>query len=133
MSCYSHLTIEERECLMLSHERGESIRQIAKRLGRAPSTVSRELRRNPGPYRAAAAQKRYQCNRKRCVRRAILSDRDLHKLVHFLLGYLWWSPEQVSNRLREENTAQISTSTIYRGLDNGLLQDTLRYSASSTC
>lgn len=127
MSCYNHLTIEERECLMLSRERGESIRQIAKKLGRAPSTVSRELRRNPGPYRASAAQKQYRCNRRRCVRRTVLADRELHKLVHFLLGYLWWSPEQVSNRLREENTAQISTSTIYRGLDNGLLQNTLRY------
>lgn len=127
MSCYIHLTIEERECLMLSHERGESIRQIAKKLGRAPSTISRELRRNPGPYRASAAQKQYHRNRRRCVRRAVLADRELHRLVHFLLGYLWWSPEQISNRLREENTAQISTSTIYRGLDNGLLQDTLRY------
>ena len=127
MSCYSHLTIEERECLMLSYERGESIRQIAKKLGRAPSTISRELRRNPGPYRASAAQKQYHRNRRRCVRRAVLADSELHKLVHFLLGYLWWSPEQIANRLKEENTAQISTSTIYRGLDNGLLQDTLRY------
>ena len=127
MSCYSHLTIEERECLMLSLEKGQSIRQIAKKLGRAPSTISRELRRTPGPYRASVAQKQYHRNRSRCKRRAILEDRELHKLVRFLLGYLWWSPEQISNRLKEENTAQISTSTIYRGLDNGLLQDTLRY------
>lgn len=127
MSYYSHLTIEERECLMLSRERGERIRQIARKLGRATSTISRELCRNPGPYRASAAQKQYHRNRRRCVRRAVLADRDLHKLVHFLLGYLWWSPEHISERLREEYTAQISTSTIYRGLDNGLLQDTLRY------
>lgn len=127
MSCYSHLTMEERESLMLFRESGESIRQIAKKLGRAPSTISRELRRNPAPYRAAAAHKHYKSNRQRSVRRAVLADRELHKLVHFLLGYLWWSPEQISYRLKEEGTAQISTSTIYRALDNGLLQDTLRY------
>ena len=127
MSCYSHLTIEERECLMLSHERGDSIRQIAKKLGRAPSTISRELRRNPDPYRAVSAQKNYKRRRKACVRSKVLHNLELHKMVHFLLGYLWWSPEQISNRFREEGTANISTSTIYRALDNGDLQDTLRY------
>ena len=39
MSCYSHLTIEERECLMLSRERGESIRQIAKNAGLDGSVI----------------------------------------------------------------------------------------------
>ena len=57
MSCYSHLTIEERESLMLFHEEGIGIRQIAKALGRSPSTISRELRRNSGPYRAVSAQR----------------------------------------------------------------------------
>lgn len=127
MSRYSHLTIEERESLMLFYEAGKSIRQIAKELRRAPSTISRELRRNTGPYRAVSAQIRYQTARKKSVRRAVLADKELHKLVHFLLGYLWWSPEQISNRLREEGTARIGTSTIYRALDTGLLQDTLRY------
>lgn len=127
MSCYSHLTIEERESLMLFHEKGMGIRQIAKALGRSPSTISRELRRNLGPYRAVSAQKAYQDRRKRCVRRKILSDANLHKEIHFFLGYLWWSPEQISNRLREEGTAKISASTIYRALENGELQDTLRY------
>lgn len=127
MSCYNHLTTEERESLMLFYEQGLSIRQIAKKLGRAASTISRELRRNPNPYRATTAQKNYLKRRRLCVRRRVLSDLDLHKTVHFLLGYLWWSPEQISNRLREEGTAHISTSTIYRALDNGDLQDTLRY------
>ena len=127
MSCYNHLTIEERESLMLFYEQGLSIRKIANELRRSPSTISRELRRNPGAYRATAAQKRYQERRKRCVRNHVLSDLELHKTVHFLLGYLWWSPEQISNRLRAEGTAKISTSTIYRALENGDLQDTLRY------
>lgn len=127
MSCYNHLTIEERESLMLFREQGLSVRKIAKKLGRAPSTVSRELRRNPNPYRAVAAQKQYQKRRKLSVRQRVLRNPELHKMVHFLLGYLWWSPEQIANRLREEGTAHISTSTIYRALENGDLQDTLRY------
>lgn len=127
MSRYSHLTIEERESLMLFHEAGKSIRQIAKELCRAPSTVSRELRRNPGIYRATAAQRRYVEKRRKCVRHAMLEDKELNKQVRFFLGHFWWSPEQICNRLREEGTAQISTSTIYRALDNGLLRDTLKY------
>lgn len=127
MSCYRHLTMEERESLMLFHDKGESIREIGRKLHRSPSTISRELRRNNGPYRASAAQERYRTVRKRSVRHFILEDKELHGTVHFLLGYLWWSPEQIANRLKEEGTARISTSTIYRALDNNLLQDTLRY------
>ncbi len=127
MSCYHHLTIEERESLMLFHERGKSIREIGRLLHRSPSTISRELRRNPDPYRASTAHRQYTTRRTKCVRHTILSDRELHKLIHFLLGSFWWSPEQISERLREEGTARISASTIYRALENGALQDTLRY------
>lgn len=49
MSCYHHLCMEERESLMLFFEQGKSIRQIANDLKRAPSTISRELRRNAEP------------------------------------------------------------------------------------
>lgn len=127
MSRYNHLTIEERESLMLFYEQGLSIRKIAKELGRSPSTICRELRRNPNPYRATSAQKRYHHKRKRCVRRRILGNLELRKLINFLLGYLYWSPEQISNRLKEEGTASISTGTIYRALENGELRDTLRH------
>jgi len=40
------LNLSDREEILVGVERGESIRQIARRLGRAPSTVMRELRRN---------------------------------------------------------------------------------------
>ncbi|CAN5795666.1 IS30 family transposase [soil metagenome] len=57
-----YLTFAEREELALLHAQGHSIREMARRLGRAPSTVSRELRRNAATrsggfaYRATTAQ-----------------------------------------------------------------------------
>ena len=52
------LTLRQREEIALGQARGESVRAIATALGRAPSTVSRELRRNSdaqGRYRATSA------------------------------------------------------------------------------
>ena len=42
---YKHLTIKEREILMFLRAKGLSIRAVALRLGRNPSTISRELKR----------------------------------------------------------------------------------------
>ena len=57
-----HLSFAEREHLALARARGDGVREIARQLGRAPSTISRELRRNAATrsggfeYRAATAQ-----------------------------------------------------------------------------
>ena len=126
MSCYHHLTIAEREKLYAFFLSGYSMRKIAALLGRSPSTISRELRRNP-EYLPCDAQSRYLQRRKHCVRKPVLADPQLHADVHFWLGYMFWSPEQIANRLKHEGKAFVSTSTIYRALDSGLLQDTLRY------
>ena len=126
MSCYHHLTIAEREKLYTFLHLGYSLRKVASLLGRSPSTISRELKRNPDCL-PCEAQSRYLQRRKRCVRKSVLADPQLHADVHFWLGYMFWSPEQISNRLKHEGKHLISTATIYRALDNGLLQDTLRY------
>ncbi|MCW6172799.1 helix-turn-helix domain-containing protein, partial [Lactiplantibacillus plantarum] len=52
---YKHLTIKEREILMFLRAKGLSIRAVALRLGRNPSTISRELKRCAGNYSPSKA------------------------------------------------------------------------------
>ena len=46
MSRYSHFTTKERECLLVLIKIGKKNSEIAKQMGRSPSTISREIRRN---------------------------------------------------------------------------------------
>ncbi len=59
--CYRHMSAEDRETLSLGLAHGHSLRTMARVLGRAPSTLSRESARNTTrgrPYRACTAQTR---------------------------------------------------------------------------
>jgi IS30 family transposase len=81
---------------------GLSIRQIASRLGRAPSTISRELRRNATRsvgYRPFEAHRRATARRARHHRRRIETNGELRPLVAELLAQRW-SPQQISRQLR---------------------------------
>jgi IS30 family transposase len=96
-----YLSLEERiEIADLRHA-GVSRRQIAARLGRAPSSVSRELRRNAtaAGYRPFEAHRRATANRARQHRRRVETSDELRQLVAELLAQRW-SPEQISRRLR---------------------------------
>src|SRR3546814_18564115 len=66
MSRYSQLSLAERCSIARLHEDGQSIRQIAAALDRQPSTIARELKRNPGAkvgYQPAYAQARAEARR----------------------------------------------------------------------
>jgi IS30 family transposase len=81
---------------------GPSIRQVAGRLGRAPSTISRELRRKAagsGEYRPFEAHRRATARRARSHPRRIEASGELRQLVAELLAQRW-SPERVSRQLR---------------------------------
>jgi IS30 family transposase len=81
---------------------GMSMRKIAVRLGRAPSTISRELRRNAaegGDYRPFEAQRRAVARRARRLPRRIDVSAQLRQLVRELLDRRW-SPQQISRHLR---------------------------------
>ncbi len=124
MSHYHHLSIFEREKLLVMHSEGKSIRTIAKEIGRSASTISRELKRNRLPkqsYSAIAAQNEYSKRRERCRRHKRLSNVALRETVARLFLEQQWSPEQISNRLKYENSEfKISYSTIYRAIYAGL-------------
>lgn len=132
MSCYHHLTILEREQILKYDCLGYSMRRICKELNRNVSTISRELKRNKTKkgYSPNTAQRQYCQRRKRCKRKMVLLQcPELRQMVHFCLASLWWSPEQVANRFQSEAyTYQISTSTIYRALENGCLRACTAYS-----
>jgi IS30 family transposase len=81
---------------------GLSIRKIADRLGRAASTISRELRRNGGGngrYRPFDAHRQATARRARRHRRRIESNLELQGVVAELLSQRW-SPQQISRQLR---------------------------------
>jgi transposase, IS30 family len=81
---------------------GLSIRQIADQLGRAPSTISRELRRNAagnGAYRPFEAHRRATARRARSHQRRMETNGELRQLICELLAQRW-SPQQISRQLR---------------------------------
>ncbi len=96
------LRLEEREEISRGIAVGRSIRQIAQGLGRAPSTISREIRRNGGSqaYRANLAERRAweRASRPKACRLAL--HRELRWRVAQKLA-LQWSPEQVSGWLKQ--------------------------------
>ena len=119
------LSLAEREEISRGLAASVSIRSIARRLGRAPSTVSREVRRHSGknyynnPYRARTADFR-AWNRARRAKRCVLAlNRRLQEQVAGKLQ-LDWSPEQISGWLKEQYPAdesmRVSHETIYRTL-----------------
>lgn len=119
---YVHLTPMERGQIQALFSQGLSQRAIAGTMGRSPSTVCRELRRNharEGVYDAACAQRRYAQARSACRRTTALSHPPLQKYL-FDKMTLGWSPEQVSGRLwldfPGESRMRVSAETIYRTL-----------------
>jgi transposase, IS30 family len=112
---YGHFSLEERCTVAGLQASGLSIRQIAAALDRAPSSVSRELKRNSqakntyAPAHATDKAKARRWKGSKLDRNADLRAKVFSKLGRGL------SPEQVSGRLaREEGKPIISTETIYR-------------------
>ncbi|MEV8529425.1 IS30 family transposase [Streptomyces sp. NPDC052000] len=115
------LTGGEREEISRGIAAGESARQLAKLLGRSPSTVSREIARNGGRdrYRAASADEAAYARGRRPKRAKLAQRPALRALVEAKLA-LCWSPEQIAGWLRRQlpgDTAmQISHEAIYLSL-----------------
>jgi IS30 family transposase len=113
---YNQITSEERYTLGALHAQGFSQAKIARALGRHPSTVSRELRRNSarfdGAYRPSKADERTSGRRSRSRRNRRFTREDL-ELVELLLRENL-SPEQISGYLKALGLLRISHETIYK-------------------
>jgi IS30 family transposase len=100
---------------------GRSLRSFATTLGRSPSTVSREIRRNGGQrhYRASTADEAAWDRARRPKRCKLVENRALARIVARKLRELW-SPEQIAGWLkytyRDDESYQVSHETIYRSL-----------------
>ena len=115
------LSLADREEISRGVAAGVSLRSIAVQLHRAPSTISRELKRNGGHrrYRAAAADKRAWQRALRPKLCKLARHEELRQLVAARL-FDNWSPEQIAGWLKQtypDNEAyQVSHETIYRSL-----------------
>ena len=112
---YKHLSYEERSVIGAFRSQRYSLRAIALHLGRSPSTISREIRRNnqsqDGRYRASHADSNYNA-RKKSARRGSNFNSSAWSLVLNLLSKQF-SPEQISGRLKRDSKLNISHETIY--------------------
>ena len=116
---YSHLTLEERVTLMIMRLQGSSLRTIATLLGQHPSTLSREVRRQPSQdrYDATVAGERARLLRRFPRRQKVLApDSELFQVVLHMLAK-GWSPQQIAARLKDywpDNPERhVSHETIY--------------------
>nr|WP_298523249.1 IS30 family transposase [uncultured Halomonas sp.] len=121
--CYHHLSAEDRAAIMMMRAT-HSIRAIAGHLGRAPSTVARELARhtlsNATGYDASLAGHRARLTRHRPRQLSKLHpDGELFELVVYLLRK-YWSPQQIARTLRgmfpDDSRRQVSHEAIYNAL-----------------
>jgi len=115
------LTLAEREEISRAMVAGESARSIAALLGRAPSTISREIKRNGGQecYRASQAELAAWDRTLRPKTCKLVENRALaHIVAAKLQGQ--WSPEQIAGWLKQtypsDESYQVSHETIYRSL-----------------
>jgi IS30 family transposase len=117
----SALRFEEREEISRGIAARRSIRQIAREIGRSPSTVSREIRRNWGSqgYRAKRADRLAWERGLRPKPCRLALHRELRWRVAQKLA-LQWSPEQISGWLKQQfptdQKMQLSHEAIYRSL-----------------
>jgi IS30 family transposase len=116
-----YLSLAEREEISVGLAQKLPLREIARRLGRPASTVSREIRRNSmgGTYRAHLAAREAQERARRPKPAKLAVDGELREWVQQKLTKNW-SPEEISARLRLEFPGRpemrVSAETVYQSL-----------------
>jgi IS30 family transposase len=115
---YKHLTIKDREKILLYLGKGLSVRAVSQKLNRQPSTISREINRNlddNGNYSPNKAQKRAKRERQnsRLGKFKILASADIYNYTLDKLEQ-GWSPEQIAGRIKKDLGLSVVHETIYR-------------------
>lgn len=116
---YSQLTAADRGAIEALLREQYSVREIGAKLGRSPSTISREInkRSTPTGYHAETAQLNYQRCRRKCRQKKKLaySKRQKYVVAKLQLG---WSPEQIAGRLKLEgrDDLYVCPESIYQWL-----------------
>ena len=119
MKRYRHLSYEERVIVGQLKRKGYSVRKIAKEVGRNPSTISRELRRNEQFkntkwWYAHFAQLKANGRRKRSYRRIRLRTKENQIYIEQKLKE-GWSPQQIAGRMKWEGWKdRVSHEAIYQ-------------------
>ncbi len=130
MRPYTHLTTEERACLSEYRREGKKDSEIARLLERAPSTISRELKRNRNKnvgrngtdYDPIVATNRYKNRRRNCIGRPRLLPGSPLFLYTCEKLKRTWSPEEIVLTWKKEHPDEkLSTSTVYRAIKNKVL------------
>lgn len=115
------LTLQDRELISRELASGSSIRRIAATVGRAPSTISREVARHGGRevYRAVDADQRAWDSARRPKQCRLAEHGRLRQLVARKLMQNW-APQQIAGWLKVEHpddpSMHLSHETIYRTL-----------------
>ena len=117
-----YLSEDERMTISDLRRAGATLRTIANELGRSPSTISREVRRNVDPagrYRPSAAHRSAAERRTRHRIRRVDLDDVLRARVHQLLAKRW-SPEQINRALSveyaDDPARQLVTESLYQAI-----------------
>jgi len=120
----SKLSSDERVLIAKWKKLGNSIRSIAKSLGRAPSTISSELRRNDAAYAAArefwvqgrSADALFRARRSQASKKMRLKRVEIRHFVELHLKEAHWSPEAIAGKLKRLGYP-ISAQSIYNFID----------------
>jgi len=128
MLSYTHFTRGEREYLQELLEKKKGIREIARIMGRCPSSVSREIKRNRSKkgYHPWRAQILTITRRRKNRRKLVQGSQEWNYIVEKL--QLYWSPEEICGRWELEHGAKpdFSISLIYRYIKEGLFPEIQR-------
>lgn len=115
----NHLTLEERDRIAQLRHQQANQKEIARALGRSPSTVSRELKRNSteNDYYSGQAQRKSERRRRERPLVPKMEDAEIQRTVIAGLSQQW-APQQIEGRMKEQGCERsVSHSTIYAWIE----------------